>query len=124
MKRKKVTYDFFQQVSAICMILALAWLTISAPFVYAAQQELAKNHKCSEKASAMAGCEEETSNFGNNTTEEKSPNSSNSVSEEYLHDLHKAEHFLAMIAQYYNCEDADTYVAYHGELLVPPPNSI
>ena len=58
--------------------------------------------------------------FGN-TTEEKAP-VSNSFSEEYLHDHHSTDCFFSIVLQYHKCENADTYHAYHGELLVPPPN--
>jgi hypothetical protein len=104
------------------MILALLWLTISAPFVIAAQQDLVKQEKTVNANSPLAGNEEETANPFANTTEEKSPSSS-SFSEEYLHDHHKADYFFSIVSQYYKCEDSGTYVAYHGELLVPPPNA-
>jgi hypothetical protein len=118
----KKTYSGFQLASAVFMILALLWLTISAPFVYACQQELAKQNKTEQTQSHMAGNEEETANpFGNNT-EEKAPNSTNSFSEEYLHDQHVADYFFSPGLQYHKCINARTYVAYHGELLVPPPN--
>lgn len=107
--------------SAVCLILALLWLTISAPFVYACQQELAKKSKTEQSRAPLAGNEEETANpFGNNT-EEKAPSSS-SFSEEYLHDQHHDAHFFPLTLSYQKCENAGTYVAYHGELLVPPPN--
>ncbi len=103
------------------MILALLWLTVSAPFVYASQQELAKQDQTSKTNFPVSGNEEEANPFGSNS-EEKAPNSSNSFSEEYLHDHHKSEHFFLIASQYQKCENAGTYVAFHGELLVPPPN--
>ena len=121
MVKNKRTYGSFQLASAVCMILALLWLTISAPFVYACQQELAKQSKTEQSQAPLTGNEEETANpFGNNT-EEKAPSSS-SFSEEYLHDQHHDAHFLLLTLSYHKCESASTYVAYHGELLVPPPN--
>jgi hypothetical protein len=102
--------------------MALVWLTVSAPFVYAAQQELAKHQKTEKAAAPLAGTEEESSNpFGNNT-EEKTPGS-NTFSEEFLHDHHINSHFLIEISQYHKSENADIYIAFHGELLVPPPNA-
>lgn len=121
MIKSKRKYSNFQTASAVCMILALLWLTVSAPFVYACQQELAKQSKTEQSRAPLAGNEEETANpFGNNT-EEKAPSSS-SFSEEYLHDQHHDTHFLLLTLSYHKCEGASTYVAYHGELLVPPPN--
>lgn len=115
-------YSVFQLVSAVVMILALVWLTVSSPFVYAAQQELAKQQKMEKAASPLTGSEEESSNpFGNNT-EEKAPGN-NSLSEEYIHNNHKIYFLFSIATQYHKCENADTYIAFHGELLVPPPNA-
>lgn len=104
------------------MILALLWLTVSTPFVFASQQELAKQDKMADTQSPLAGNEEEASNPFSSTTEEKNPGS-NSFSEEYLHDHYIADHFFSIDLQHAKCENAGTYVAYHGELLVPPPNA-
>lgn len=102
------------------MILALLWLTVSAPFVFSAQQQLSKSES-NEHSSAVPITEEDSTNpFGNNT-EEKAP-SGTSFSEEYLHDCHAHHHFITEILQHFSKADADTYVAFHGELLVPPPN--
>src|SRR5688572_26644128 len=121
MKGKR-TYSISQLASAVFMIAALLWLTISAPFVIASQQQIAKCEKMAEAGSPFSDCDEENANpFGNNT-EEKSSNGANSFSEEYLHDHHKADHFISIVSLYHKCENADTYVAFHGELLVPPPN--
>lgn len=123
MKRRCKIFSTPQLVSAVIMILALAWLTVSMPFVYAAQQELAKQQHTENTGSPMAGTEEESSNpFGNNT-EEKAP-SSNSLSEEYIHNNHRTYIFSFTGTKYYKCENADTYIAFHGEILIPPPNSL
>ena len=121
MKENRRLYSQFQLVSAVFMIVALLWLTISAPFVYAGQQEISKQEKVASHGSPLAGTEEEANPFGN-TTEEKAPTNGSSVSEEYLHDLHKAEYFSSIALRYHKCEKAGTYIAFHGELLVPPPN--
>ena len=121
MKVTTKTYNTCNKLSAICMILALLWLTISAPFVLAGQQELAKQDKMAKAATPLAGSEEDTANpFG--STEEKAP-SGNSFSEEYLHDHHKSDYSSSLSLQYHKCENAGTYIAFHGELLVPPPNA-
>lgn len=103
------------------MILALLWLTISAPFVFASQQELAKHSKAANAKSPVNGTEEESANPFGNSTEEKAP-SGNTFSEEYLHDHHTTDHFFSIASPYHPCENADIYNAFHGELLVPPPN--
>ena len=88
----------------------------------ASYEELAKEHRTEKSSSApFTGSEEETTNpFGNNT-EEKAPNS-NSLSEEYLHNFLIISHSYTEISQYHKLENADAYIAFHGELLVPPPN--
>jgi hypothetical protein len=122
MSKNRKIYSVFQLCSAVLMILALAWLTVSTPFVLASQQELAKQHKMEKSTcSPLAGNEEETPNpFGNNA-EEKAPNA-NTFSEEYLHTAHIISHFYTEISQYHKHENSEVYIAFHGELLVPPPN--
>jgi hypothetical protein len=105
MSAGKKTYNFFQLSSAVLMILALMWLS-----------------KSSSAPTALDMTEDETNPFGNNT-EEKAPGSINSFSEEYLHNHHDAEYLLSIALQYHKNDDAGTYIAFHGELLVPPPNA-
>lgn len=123
MKGNRKTYNILHLVSAGFLILTLLWLTISIPFVYASQQELAKQQLGTDHQFSLPAAEEETTNPLGNTTEEKAPgNSLTSVSEEYLHDSHSEEGIFSIASQYHNCEDFGTYLAFHGELLVPPPN--
>lgn len=122
MQKRKRTYSDFQLVSAVCMVLALLWLTVSAPFIYACQQELMKDCKISQ-VNPLVDNEDDTSGAMSNSTEEKSPNTS-SFSEEYLHDQHAADYLFTIALQYHKFENAGTYIAYHGEVQVPPPNSI
>lgn len=123
MNKKKKTYDIYQKGSAVFMILTLLWLTISTPFVIAGQQELAKMEKMSDLNAGTTGAEEETNNPLGNTNEEKTPGASSSFSEEYLHEHHDNHYFITIRSLYNKCDNADTYHAYHGELLVPPPNA-
>ena len=104
------------------MIVALSWLTISAPFVFEQQQKIAKQNTCANADLPIAGTEEEANPFSG-STEEKAPKSLNTFSEEYLHDQHQSEYFFSITSQFHKGEDAGTYVAFHGELLVPPPNN-
>lgn len=121
MKKSRQIFSGFQLASAIIMVALLAWLTISSPFVYASQQEQASHGKITHSCTTNGGNEEESSNpFGSNT-EEKAPGSS-SLSEEFLHSYHAISHFYTEISQYHKSENADAYIAFHGELLVPPPN--
>ncbi len=121
MRKSRKIYSVYQLVSAVVMILALMWLTVSTPFLIASQQEVAKKHKMEKTSAPLAGSEEETTKTPGANTEEKTPGS-NSVSEEFLHDNHKTDFFFSLAMQYHKLDNVDTYIAYHGELLVPPPN--
>lgn len=118
----KKTYNILQLGSAVLMILLLMWLTISTPFIYASQQELAKSSTSSANQTPLAGTEEENANPFGSSTEEKTPKNINSLSEEYIHDQHKMDCLFSVDLQYQKTENARTYIAFHGELLVPPPN--
>ncbi len=122
MKRNKKIFSVFHRWSALFMILALAWLTVSTPFVCATQQDLVKQHKMENSSSPLSGNEEEASNPLGNNTEEKVPGPGNSFSEEYLHDNHLSHYFISHSSDYHKLENSGTYTAFHGELLVPPPN--
>ncbi|HWN88142.1 MAG TPA: hypothetical protein VNM35_03735 [Chitinophagaceae bacterium] len=121
---KSKIYNRFHIVSAILMMIALVWLTISVPFILENQKRLAQVSKISLVQSPLAGSEEESGNpIGNNNgTEEKAPKTLNTFSEEYLHDHHKSDHLFSLALQYHKHENAGIYIAYHGEPLVPPPN--
>ena len=121
MKKVPQPYSFFNRISALMMMIALSWLTISAPFVYEQQQEIAKQSSSASAELPIAGTEEEANPFSG-STEEKVPKTLNTFSEEYLHDHHQSEYFFSLASQFHKGEDASTYVAFHGELLVPPPN--
>ena len=121
MRKRRKTYSIVQKASTIFMMLALAWLTVSLPFVVACQQQIANQQHTENAGSPLSGNEEESANPFGNSTEEKAPGNS-SFSEEYLHDHHKEDGFLATARQYRSSEDARNYIAYHDELLVPPPN--
>ena len=105
------------------MMHALLWFTVCATFMLASQQELAKKQHFLSTNSPVSNSEEETSSPLSNGSEEKAPNGSNSFSEEYLHDHHITDHFFSIALQYHKCENAGTYIAFHGELLVPPPDA-
>jgi hypothetical protein len=119
--RKNQPYSQFQLASSVFMMFALLWLTISLPVVYSCQQEIAKQDKMAINAPVQTTEEEAANPFGN-TTEEKTPNSGNSFSEEYLHNHHITDYFFIVASQFHSHFDADTYLAYHGELHVPPPD--
>lgn len=104
-------------------MLTLLWLTISTPFVIASQQEIAKHQKALSVDPGASDCADETNeDGGNNSIEEKVPTNTN-LSEEFLHEYQATHFFFTVISLYHKLENSETYTAFHGELLVPPPNA-
>ena len=117
-KTKPAYYLLKHQLSSVLMIIALLWLTISTPFVYAAQ-EMSENTPVSQQCESSQ--EEECTNpFAG--TEEKTESGVNSLSE-YLHETHLLEHGYIIIVRYEKCHADDLYFAYHPELVSPPPDA-
>ena len=100
-------------ISSLFMIMALLWLTVSAPFVFASQQAQQK-----EFPQQTGSCEDK--NPFSTTTEEKNESSVNSLSE-YLHDLNSTNHHFVVLTRIYKCHTSDLYYAFHPELISPPP---
>lgn len=73
MERDRRKYNVSKILSALLLIMALLWLTISLPFVYSSQQELAKQNKAINDGSSRCNSEEEAASCFGNTTEEKAP---------------------------------------------------
>jgi cytoskeletal protein RodZ len=121
MKARKKQNKLPVYISSVFMMLALAWLTISLPFVYSAQQ-VTETRQTTKSASPDTAATEEDSNPFANTTEEKTPNSVNTPSEEYLHDSHASENYITVPSTEYKVEHVSTYIAFHGELISPPPD--
>ena len=119
MRARRIKNNIARFVSCIFMMLALAWLTISLPIVYSAQQ-VALEKKAAKTDSPQT--EEEASNTFGNTTEEKTAGNSNSLSEEYLHEAHTTEHFTTELSIEYRIEHFSTYIAFYGDLESPPPD--
>ena len=115
--RQKPT--IFAYFTAIFLMLTLAFLTISLPFVYGATQisEVSKSSTC---ASPVEDNDCEDNPFAN-TTEEKTSNNF-SVSEEYIHDTHSEEQYLFALCKEYKVEHFPTYIAFYGDLICPPPD--
>jgi len=101
------------------MMVALAWLTVSIPFVYDCQQRIAETKTINITNPLQ---EEECNSFSTNTTEEKHESGSNSLSE-YIHDMHLQLHYIAGVVKYRKCHPSDLYYAFHPELISPPPEA-
>lgn len=105
------------------MILALLWLTVCLPIVNDARQQFARQWATEVPLdnNEVENCEE--SNPLSNSVEEKASGNS-SILEEYLH--HALEGFAPADPQLSHIDphSYDTYIAFHGELLSPPPESL
>jgi hypothetical protein len=122
MEREASSYSFSQVSAGVMMILTLLWLMLSTPFVYQAQKELAKYKASTLSMENTAGDNEECNPFGN-TTEEKTESNFNTLSE-YLHHIDELFHLAGTSHTHNCCHSFSEYVAFHGELLCPPPNFI
>lgn len=122
MSRSKKTYNQRQKRTAIFMIATLLWLTISTPFVNASMNQIAKQNTIENSGYPLSSSEEDSSNPFGNSNEEKTPGGS-TIAEEFLHDHHKTDCLVASLKQYRQLENERAYIAFHGELLVPPPNA-
>jgi len=109
MKRNQPTFNTRHIITSLFMILALLWLTVSTPFVYAAQQV---EKKISQNQS--------DNNPFSNTTEEKNESGANTLSE-YLHEPPAIENLSLVLTKFYKCHPSDLYFAFHPELISPPP---
>jgi hypothetical protein len=121
MKNKRSAYTIFQKFSAIIMVLL--WIAISSS-LFVSFQKMVQKGKQTNCSIPITGTEEESSNpFGNNT-EEKTPKSSNSFSEDFLHNQNLTEPLFVLSLRYFIIKNAGTYIAFHGEHLVPPPDIV
>lgn len=119
MRKRSSLSIFLQKLYASFFVLALIWLTVSTPFVMANQHD---HQYCVNIDWPLDNSgEEESSNPLNGTSEEK-PHNTNSFVEDYLHasasfitlGYTSISHGLSL--------HPESYQAFHGELLVPPPN--
>lgn len=120
MKQNRKTYNFFQKASSVFLMLTLLWLTVSTPFIIGNQQERDKQEKSASVNLPVNDSEEDAGNSSGNNVEEKAP--STSLSEEFLHEHQAAHYWFSIISNSYKSENADVYIAFHGELHAPPPN--
>jgi len=100
-------------VSSLFMMMALLWLTISTPYVFASQQ-------AQQKEIQKQAANTEDRNPFSTTTEEKNESSVSTLSE-YLHDLNSMSHHFIVLTRIYRCHAPDVYYAFPPELISPPP---
>lgn len=105
-------------LSIALMLFALLWLTVSTPFVYAAQQasqQQALNNAALEQ-------DEDSLNPFTNTTEEKTESGANTLSE-YLHDTCMQVQHTIPPSTYTDERPFLAYSIFNGELISPPPEA-
>jgi hypothetical protein len=120
MKGKR-TYSIGEQLSCVSMILMLLWLTVSAPFIVPDQQDGKMANSAQADIPADNNEDSDTNPFSN-TTEEKPESGANTLSE-YLHHMHEMVHCSTTLTTSYNWHASELYIAFHGELLSPPPEA-
>ena len=114
MKKQKCIFTKGEVASSLFMIFALLWLTVSLPFVNYAKQ-VAQEQLCDN-------AENNTSSQQNLPTEEKTESGSNSLSE-FLHDHHMEMNEGYLINLGYKLSPDDTYLAFHPEQVLLPPEA-
>jgi hypothetical protein len=112
-------------IVVISMMMTMLWLTVSLPFI--AESRIACNIGCKSSAcdNLMDTQGDETGFSQTGASEEKGSEGSNNFNEEYLHHYDGGA-FLGSTSGKTTMHDLaqDAYCAFHGELLVPPPNVI
>lgn len=88
------------------------------------QDKLSKQSASTEHNCPINNSEEENTGFPGSNTDEKAPGNLSNLSEEFLHHHQSQQHWFSLIENNHRFENASIYTAFHGELLVPPPNFI
>lgn len=118
MKKCKPIYTFRQMASSILMLAMLTWLTVCLPFVNQSQ----KAGKAQTEQTDGSEAESDGTNPLSNTNEEKSE-SGTSLLAEYLHEVSHLEHNFITLTTFYKCHPSALYIAFHPELVIPPPEA-
>lgn len=105
------------------MIFALLWLTVSLPFIMDAREKMANQYATAVPPDDNPVENSEESNPLSNSVEEKAPGNS-SILEEYLHHAHEGLRPDNPQLSHIDKHSCDLYLAFHGELLSPPPESL
>ena len=116
MKKGKSSYSTKHILYSVFAMLLLAWLTVCLPLVNESQNAAKAMEKTEKKAASDDG------NPLTNTNEEK-PERGSSMPNEYLHEAHAMEHSFTFVSTFYKCHPSDLYLAYHPDLIVPPPKA-
>lgn len=99
------------------MLAMLMWLTVCLPIVNQSQK-VAKVQTEQTDSDSDNG----SGNPLTNTNEEKSE-SGTSLLSEYLHEVLQHERHFITLTTYYKCHPSSVYIAFHPELVIPPPEA-
>ena len=111
---KSNTITTGQVLSSAIMLLALCWLLVSLPFVTASQNiEAQATHQ-------QAPSEDDNSGNPFANSEEINENGGSAISE-FLHDHHFGQYDPPNVVRHPKTHSSDLYLAFHPELLSPPP---
>jgi hypothetical protein len=86
MKQERNKVNVWQKLSSLMMLVTLAWLTVSLPYVYQGQQS------GKEQTEQKSRNNTDQNNPLSNTTEEKTHTVTNTLSE-YLHETNQTENY-------------------------------
>ena len=117
MQGGKEIYTQLHKLSSLLLIMALAWLTVCLPYISEGKQGAGVQIESTADSGA-----EDCENPLSNTNEEKTP-SGTSLLSEYLQDTQMAEHSFITLTSFYKCHPSDLYLAYHPDLIIPPPEA-
>jgi len=115
MQGSKGIYTQLHKLSSLLLMIALAWLTVCLPYVSETEQGAGVQIE-----SPIDGGAEDCENPLSNTNEEKTP-SGTSLLSEYLQDTQVMENSFITLTSFYKCHPSDLYLAYHPDLIIPPP---
>lgn len=118
MKKDRHLCQLKHITSSILMLFLLAWLTVCLPYVSKSQQ--AVNHQLENTTEDIPESDNSNSPL-TDTNEEKTE--STSLLSEYLHHLVVIEHTFEAIASFRKCRPSALYLAYHPEMVIPPPEA-
>jgi cytoskeletal protein RodZ len=121
MAGNKTPYKFRQKIAAVVMLLALAWLTISLPFIYSFQQE--QKELAQKQAVEAPSNNVDEDNPLSSTTEEKSETGVTQLSE-FLHDTGFALHSFTVSPALYTAHQCRLHLDIHPEFFSPPPDPV
>jgi hypothetical protein len=107
----------------VFMMMNILWLTVSLPFIADSRSGCTSEQSSTASANPFDAQAEDAGFPQTGGSEEKASEGSNGFNEEYLHH-HEGLEAMSAEAGKTSMHDIaqDAYCAYHGELLVPPPN--